>query len=91
MVKLLKLVTGEEIIGDITETGVDLSVKNPIKIALAKEGLAMIPFCPFMKGHTITVTKVNVVFETEIDDDLANAYKEKFGGIMLATGLELGK
>ena len=96
MVKLIKLVTGEEIMGDmewITE-GESLELENPVRLALTQQGLAMVPWTPFIKGNKITISsiKVNAIYIADADDDLANEYRSKFGGITLAHGpIELGK
>lgn len=84
MVHFLKLTTGEEVIAD-TEIGDGVyKLKTPIKIGIAREGLAMMPFSPFLKDETITIRQEHVLFIGEPDDEIRNAYNSKFGsGIVL--------
>ena len=85
MIKLIKLVTGEEVLSEVEQVGDSFVFKNPVKLGLTQQGVAMIPLSPFAKEDVkITVNKVNVVYETDPDSDVTNAYNERFGGILLA-------
>lgn len=87
MIKLVRLVTGEEVIGDCREenlTSKDISLKNPVRIFVTQQGLAMAPYAPFIKGDTIYIKETNVIYTSEADDDLANEYRSKFGSGIIA-------
>ena len=85
MIRLIKLITGEEVIADIYENENELRLKEPVKMALTSQGIAMMPFCPFMNDNEIKINSKNVLFITEVDEEVLNAYNSKFGsGIVLA-------
>lgn len=93
MANLIKLITGEEILAKILtdDTGF-IIVENPVKLALSQKGVAMVPLSPFVKeGAKFTISKRDVIYVVEADDDVVNAYNGQFGGIMIAPpGLTLG-
>ena len=92
MVKLIKLVSGEEIMADVTqEVGTTLTIENAIRLTLSQKGVGMVPLSPFMKDSKLTLERVNIIYMAEADDELVNAYKGQFGGIVTAPpGLTLG-
>jgi hypothetical protein len=90
MVKLFKLVSGEEVVASYEITSEGIVMTNPVMINLTAKGLAMMPLCPIMKGNRLVIDPSKVVYDTELDDEIANGYNSKFGGVLLATGLSLG-
>ena len=92
-VEYIKLSTGEEIISQ-TESGVEnLTLKNPVMLAITREGVGMMPFAPFAKDSKVLLSKSHIVALGEPEDEIKNAYNSKFGsGIVVApAGLSLGK
>lgn len=91
MVKLIKLVTGEEIMGDVEGN----EMENPVRVVITQQGVAMVPWCPFTKNKKITLLRldINAIYIEDADDELANEYRGKFGGVTLATAgaIELGR
>ena len=86
MIKLLKLITEELIIANIDpiiDNGI-LKLSNPIMLVMGGDGVAMIPYCPFTDEKVIEISRKHVVFETNPNEQAANAYKEQFGGIVTA-------
>lgn len=89
MIRLLKLVTGEEVIADVTTDVANndkLILKNPLQIGHTPQGVGMAPFCMFMKGNSLTIDVRGTVFITEVDSEIENAYKAQFGGIVTPGG-----
>ena len=86
-IKYLKLITGEEVVADVTTNMDTYTLKNPIKLVLMPPmGLSMIGFCNFIKSETVKIKHEHVMFMDELDDEIYNAYNQKFGsGIVLAT------
>lgn len=89
-IKLIKLITGEDIVASVTITESQESetlwnLENAAKLILAPDGLGMMPLAPFSKSNVITIRESHVVFSTEIDDDIKNVYKEKFGNGIVVT------
>lgn len=95
MIKLLKLSTGEEIIAEKQEERGSIVIKNPVKMGLTAQGIAMMPFSPFLKANNnniiLHINSSHIIFEGEVDEEIVNAYNSKFGsGIVLAPpGLRL--
>lgn len=91
-IKLVKLVTGEEILTKCEWVANNLVLNNPVKLQLSPKGVAMIPLSPFMKENAkINIEDKNVLYTVDPDEDVVNAYNQQFGGIVIApAGLSLG-
>ena len=91
-IKLVKLITGEEVLTKYDEGNPSCVLNNPVKLQLSQKGVAMIPLSPFMKENAkIVISKASVLYTVEPDEDVVNAYNQQFGGIMLVpSGLSLG-
>ncbi len=91
--KLIKIVTGEEVLAKFDEVGETLMLSNPMRLQLQQRGVAMIPLSPFMKeGTKIPVAKKDVLWMIDAEEEVINAYNQQFGsGIVVAPpGLTLG-
>lgn len=94
MIKLLKLITGEEVVGKISEEDDCYKVHRPCAIMLIgsrstpdQHQLGLIPYAAYAKNHTIQVKKDMVVWESELDDEVYNQYNSLFGsGIQIVSG-----
>lgn len=98
MIKILKLVTGEELLGDADEVANQLNQIKftkpcilqivPSRSNPEQYGMALIPYASYAKDHTIMVDKDFVVWEQEPVDEIRNQYNSMFGnGIVLAKSL----
>jgi len=89
----LKLVTGEEILGEIeSESETEFVLVNPVGIAVirGKDGQPSVGFAPFpihaeqKTGATVALAKKNVVYSYVPAEDFINNYNQIFGsGIVL--------
>lgn len=87
MVKLLKLITGEEVIASVSKDEKMTHLKNPARIAIMNDGVRLLPFSLFSKGDSISLKNEHVMFETEVEDELLNGYNSQFGtGIVVPPG-----
>lgn len=98
MIKILKLVTGEEIIGDIDEIANQL---NQVKLAKPcilqfvpsrsnpeQVSMGLIPYAPYAKDHTVYVDEDAIIWQQEPVDELRNQYNSIFGsGIVVSKSL----
>ena len=92
MIKILKLVTGEEVIGDVTESGSSLVIDKPCILQLMPSRsnpeqpvMALIPYAPYTKEHRVTIDTKNVIWNEEPMKELYNQYNSLFGsGIVVA-------
>jgi len=96
MIKILKLVTGEEILGEVEETltaQIKFSTPCILQIVPSRNnpdqiGMALLPYASYAKDQTIFIDKNAIVWEQEPIDELRNQYNSIFGnGIVLAKSL----
>lgn len=89
MIKILKLITGEELITEvISSSDHGYKIENPATIVVkqtnAGMGVALAPFLAYTKG-AVSLAKHAVAVEAEADDQLVNEYNRIFGaGIVVA-------
>lgn len=86
MIKLIKLVTGEDVVSDVERNDGNYILKKPYSLVLAREGFVPIPLCPFAKTEVFEVSKSHVVWEAEPDDEIRNSYAASTGSIVVASG-----
>ena len=89
----LKLVTGEEVLGELeTESETHFVILNPVGIAVVrgKDGVPNVGFSPFpvyseqKSGTTISLAKKHVVYYYTPAEDFITNYTQLFGsGIVL--------
>lgn len=93
MLKYFKLTSGEDIIAELVEhNGDTYKLKIPVRIMLTQQGPGMIPWLLFGKSTTCEINNKHVLTVVEADDEMKNAYNERFGGgIVTATGPDLHK
>jgi hypothetical protein len=92
-IKILKLNTGEEVLGEIeSESETEIVISNPVGVAIVrgKDGQPNVGFAPFplhaeqKSGQTIAFSKKNVVYSYVPAEDFVNNYNQIFGsGIVL--------
>lgn len=84
MIKVVKLINDEDIIAEVTENDDTIELKNPIRIVITDRGAAMIPMNPFVKDKTITLKSSFVLYTGTPEEEVLNAYNQRFGtGIIL--------
>ena len=93
MIKIIQLVTAQELIGDVVEhsspDGAYYTVTNAANIHMVPQkgesfGIALIPFMPYVDG-SLTVNKDKVVMIAEPTVEMRNNYSKMFGsGIEIA-------
>jgi len=91
-IKILKLITGEEVLGEVeSESETEFVLCNPVGIAIVrgKDG-PNVGFAPFplhaeqKKDQTVAFSKKNVVYSYVPAEDFINNYNQVFGsGIVL--------
>ena len=98
MIQILTLVTGEEVLGEITKTDKIFTVKNPVGVVAVrgKDGQPNIGFSPFplhadpVKDLTIDFSVDSVVYSYTPAQDFIDNYNQIFGsGIVLPKPKEI--
>jgi hypothetical protein len=88
-IKIIKLLTGEELIGDIEDRGLSYSVKNAVLIALVpsrtnpqQPSIGLAPWMPYAENEPIMISKQCIVYEAKPVKEMINNYNSIFGGII---------
>lgn len=91
-IRVLKLITGEEVLGEIVSDSAVIRVKNPVGIAVVrdKSGMPNVGFAPFplhaesKSGLTVDFERQNIVYSYVPTEDFIRNYDQIFGsGIIL--------
>ena len=92
MIKLIRMKSGEDVIGDVTkiDTGYILekpAVLMPMPASAGREmSMGMVPWQPFSKSTKFSIPDDWVVTTSEPADDIENGYRTNFGsGITITT------
>ena len=94
-VKVIKLVSGEDVIADIEKDQHGYMLNNPAQIMVqqtqdGRVGAAFAPFAPYAKDGKVRIFSDGVIGEMELDVKLINEYNRIFGsGIMIAGADEI--
>ena len=87
-VKALKLVSSEEIIGEvISQNKTTITLKNIVTVAIQQTergpALGFLPFMPYLpKDAEVSFDTKHVIVIEEVDDQMKNQYNSVFGGIV---------
>ena len=88
-VKIVRMGTGEEIIGKVTDNGDSCTIKNPAIIIPAGEGkIGLAPYLPYaeIKENGLEVYKNHIMFIANPMKEFVNEYNSAFGsGIVVPT------
>jgi hypothetical protein len=90
--RILKLSTGEEIVGDIVEENADkYRMENPCVLAIGmnqagKAALQMQPLLIFSEQKVVEFNPNHVIYNVSVAQEIKNKYNEIYGsGIVLPT------
>lgn len=95
-VKAVKLISGEEIIGEVhheefaegTTNVTEITLKNPVVITMSRTAtgdlnIGFLPFAPYLgKNLTFDFPIEKLLFVKEVDDQMRNQYNSIFSGIV---------
>lgn len=85
MIKLLRLVTGEDIVSEVEKKEGVFLLKKPHRLILTQEGLGSMPLCPFAKNSEYEISANNVLFEAEPEAEIRDSYAAQTGAIVIAS------
>jgi hypothetical protein len=89
--KIVRLSTGEEIMGEIVSDGSStIEIKNPVRIVVvpsqADPSNPSVGFAPFMQwsdDKTLTLSKNHVITQASPITEFVNQYNSMFGGLVI--------
>jgi hypothetical protein len=92
-VKVLKLITGEEVLAEVLEESAEaIKVKNMIAIVVQRTqngpALGLLPWMPYVNGE-ISLNRATLVLVSEVDTELKNQYNNIFGSGIITPPKEL--
>ena len=85
-VKLLRIVTGEEVIAELlSETEDTITVQNGLVVLPTNNGVGFAPWATVISKESpeITVSKTHVVYVAEVQEDVCKKYNEMFGSKLI--------
>jgi hypothetical protein len=94
MIQVIKLVSGEELVGDVTTDaeGVQVVIKQPCYLQMiparsesSQSMMALVPYAMYLEDHSVTIESKNILWSGKPVTELYNQYNSVFGsGIQLA-------
>ena len=88
-IRIIKLVTGEELLGDVTDQGLTYSIKNAVIVALVpsranpqQPSVGLAPWMPYAENDPVVIPKQHVVYDAKPIKEMVNNYNSIFGGII---------
>jgi len=85
-VKLLRIVTGEEVIAElISETEETITVQNGLAVLPTNNGVGFAPWATVISKDNpeITISKTHLVYVAEVQEDVCKKYNEMFGSKLI--------
>ncbi len=81
-VKLLRIVTGEEVIAElIDENAASITVQNGLVVLPTNSGVGFAPWATVISKDKpeITISKTHLVYVAEVQEDVCKKYDQMFG------------
>ena len=85
-VKLLRIVTGEEVIAELlSETEETITVQNGLVVLPTNNGVGFAPWATVISKENpeITISKTHLVYVAEVQEDVCKKYNEMFGSKLI--------
>ena len=84
-VKLIRIVTGEEVVAEVvSETDDTITVKNGLVVLPTGQSIGFAPWATVISKEEpeITMSRKHVIYVAEVQDSVSKKYKEMFGNII---------
>ncbi len=81
-VKLIRIITGEEIIAEVvSDTDTTVTVQNALVVLPTNTGVGFAPWATVIdkENPEIVVSRNHIVYIVPVQEDVANRYNEMFG------------
>ena len=88
-IRLVKLKSGEEIIGDVTVISNDVIISSPCQLMPTDQGIGFAPWPPFSKNDNVTVKMDWVICIADPVDADRDAWNSKFGSGIILPNVQL--
>jgi len=84
-VKLIRVVTGEEVVAEVvSETDNTITIKNGLVVLPTGQSVGFAPWATVISKDDpeITMSRNHVIYMVELQDSVSKKYKEMFGNII---------
>lgn len=88
MIALFRLTTGEDVISEFESDDDNITLTNPMLLAVSEKGVQFVPYAFFAKKQEITISSKNVIFSYEPNSQLEDAYRKQTGNVVKASVLD---
>ena len=81
-VKLLRVITGEEIIAEIVdENAAEITLKNALVVIPTNQNVGFAPWATVINREEpeVTVSRTHIVYVANVDESIRNKYDEIYG------------
>ena len=81
-VKLLRVITGEEIIAEIVdENAAEITLKNALVVIPTNQNVGFAPWATVINREEpeVTVSRTHIVYVANLDESIRNKYDEIYG------------
>ena len=90
-IKLLKLISGDEIIGEIlSETNIEVVIKNPVRVVVMPSKanpqaptVGFAPWAEFSEDKQFSIHKAHVIASMKPVQEFINQYNAMYSGLVL--------
>lgn len=93
MIKVIKLITGEDVVADIeiieNSSGKLVVMKRPQRFMVTSDGVGSIPLVPFSNDESYTINFNHVMLIAEPDADIKNGYNSQYGSGIVLPGKDI--
>ena len=92
-VKILRLITGEDVIAKVSENDQGTSLSKPFVIIPHQQGpgkpvqLMMTLYSPYSKDNTVDIKEANVISTVEPKEEILASYQQNTSSILTQPGL----
>lgn len=89
--KVFKLTTGEDVVGKVVfDNEITVTIENPARFVIAREGVGMMPFFPFSSSKQHTFKHAHIICSGDVEEEVYSAWSAQFGtGIVLGSGEDM--
>lgn len=96
MIKVLKLVTSEEVVAKVEKVDGKYKLEKPYAIMLISDrstpeqhSMALIPYCSYVFKHEITIDESKVVWVEDLEPTIRQQYEELIASTIEIVGGEI--
>jgi len=82
-VKVVKLITGEELLASVTDYVETMMLEKPYVMVMGPEGAGIMPWMPYAETDNVEIDKNKVIAVLELKESVKQSYSKMVGKIIL--------